>query len=129
MSIGRLTVFLTAVVLMVVAIIAVIFSFHNKHTPIPKTSLSSNGSAILFVGEGCPHCAKVEQYLTSHPEVNQKLVIEQKEVWSNEDNAKLMDERADTCQPALDSPGVPFLWNNGKCVVGDTPIIDYFSSL
>lgn len=43
----------------------------------------NNPKLVLYVGEGCPYCKKVTDYLGKNP-----LPIEIKEVWSNEENAK-----------------------------------------
>lgn len=83
------------------------------------------GGLILFVGDGCPHCAKVEEYLEQN-KVKEKMKMEIKEVYKNKNNAELMAEKAQGCGFSLDNLGVPFLWNGSKCLVGDQPIINFF---
>jgi len=79
--------------------------------------------AILFYGNGCPHCAKVEEYLQNN---NLEIEIEKKEIYQNKDNAEEFNEIC--TQKAIDlmDRGVPFLYTeNGDCLIGDTPIINY----
>lgn len=83
-----------------------------------------------FWGEGCPHCANVSAFLDSWSEKD-KIKIDKKEVWSNPTNAALMQERFLYCKVTDRSQmGVPLLFTpDGKCLVGDGPVIDYFKGL
>ena len=80
---------------------------------------------ILFVGDGCPHCANVED-LISKNNVKDKIPFVTLEVYHNQDNANLMAKKAQLCGIPLDSMGVPFLWDGAKCFSGDKDIIDFF---
>lgn len=84
----------------------------------------------LFWGEGCPHCKNVDEFLSTW-EKKDTVKIEKLEVQQNQANSATMLKRAKNC--GLDTSkglGVPFLFtSDGKCFVGDTPIIDYFKSL
>jgi len=83
----------------------------------------------LFWGDGCPHCAKVEEFLVSW-ENKDKIIIDKKEVWKDRANAEVMSQRAASCKIPTAELGVPFLYApEGKCFVGDSPIIDYFKNL
>jgi glutaredoxin len=82
-----------------------------------------------FYGNSCPHCANVEEFLKTWDGIN-KISLEQKEVWYNKDNANLMYSRAASCGIARSELGVPLLVTpEGKCIGGDTPIIDYLKGL
>jgi len=98
--------------------------------PVDKTAgqtKNTSSEIILFYGNGCPHCAKVEQYLSEN-KVSDKISFSQKEVFSNKDNSALLGEKAHFCGLNTSSIGVPFLWDgpSGKCLVGDEEIINYF---
>lgn len=89
--------------------------------------LNSNSSKlILFYGQGCPHCANVEDYLKSNPP---KFNLEQKEVYYNQNNQKELISQAKSCGLPENQIGVPFLWTGKDCIIGDTPIINYFKNL
>lgn len=87
---------------------------------------NSKISLILYYGEGCPHCAIVENYLKSNPP---KFNIEKKEVYYNKNNQNDLMAKAKICGMPLNQIGVPFLWNGEECILGDEPIINYFKNL
>lgn len=80
---------------------------------------------ILFYGDGCPHCALVEQYINEN-NVKAKVSFVEKEVYYNQQNASELTAKAEACGMATDSIGVPFLWDGSTCLVGDQPIINFF---
>jgi glutaredoxin-related protein len=83
----------------------------------------------LFWGDGCPHCKIVEDFLASWDKKDE-IKVDQLEVWNNIDNAKKMQTAADYCNIPKNELGVPMLFTpDGKCLVGDGPIIDLFKSL
>ncbi len=89
----------------------------------------TSSNIILFYGNGCPHCANVEKYLSDN-QVAAKINFTQKEVFSNQTNTALLGDKAHSCGLNATSVGVPFLWDGstGKCIEGDQPVIDYFSA-
>jgi cytochrome c biogenesis protein CcdA len=78
--------------------------------------------AILYYGNGCSHCAKVEKFMQDNVF---GIEIEKKEIYQNQDNAEEFNEVCDKEGVDLMSRGVPFLYAEGECVVGDEPIISY----
>ena len=82
---------------------------------------------VLFYGTGCPHCVKVEEFIKEN-KIKEKINFEEKEVYFNKENQNLLKEAAKFCKIDEREIGVPFLWDreNGKCVVGDEPIINFF---
>jgi len=83
---------------------------------------------IFFYGIGCPHCANVEKFFEEN-KIKEKIQFEEREVYFNKDNAKLLVSIAkEKCGFKENEIGVPFLWDgeNSKCIVGDQPIIDFF---
>lgn len=72
----------------------------------------------LFRGEGCPHCAKEEEWLDVIKEdYKDYLNIYEFEVWNHPDNAKLMDEVK--AEFKVTSTGVPFT------VIGDNYFVGF----
>lgn len=116
----------------IVATILIIFGgillTSNSQPPKPSP-LPSPASYEYYWGEGCPHCANVEAFLESWDKKD-KVAIDKKEVFKNQGNAAKMLSRAKACNLDTTSLAVPMLVTlDGKCLVGDTPIIDYFKGL
>lgn len=84
-----------------------------------------NGQLILYYSEECPHCKIVEEFISQN-NIQNKISFIRKEVSANQINAEEMAEKAKICGIPVDSIGVPFLWDGGKCFIGDQPIIDFF---
>jgi glutaredoxin len=85
----------------------------------------SASEIILFYGDGCPHCAKVEEYIKEN-NIQDKISFVQKEVYYNQNNAQELIYKAKTCGLPTNSIGVPFLWDGEKCLIGDQDIIIFF---
>ncbi len=112
-----------------------VFSFvvlaKNKNNNLPNSNIVQNnqqieqGQIILFYGDGCPHCAIVEDYIKKN-NIKEKLTFGEKEVYYNQNNAKELEAKAKICGLPIDSIGVPFLWDGSKCYIGDQDIIDFF---
>lgn len=84
---------------------------------------------ILFYGNGCPHCAKVEQYIKSN-KLEDKFDIKLKEIYFNKNNLLQLQEYLDKLQLESSQIWVPFLVinNPNECtyINWSTPIIDFF---
>ena len=86
---------------------------------------TTTSAIVLFYGNGCPHCALVEQFVAEN-NIQSKVPFTQKEVYSDQQNASEMALKAVACGMATDSIGVPFLWTGSTCIIGDQPVIDFF---
>ena len=71
----------------------------------------------LFYGDGCPHCAQLENFLLTYNEMNNDIIVHKYEVWFDEDSQKKLKD----VQKLLDTPsnGVPYL------VIGNNVVIGY----
>lgn len=76
---------------------------------------------VFFWGDGCSHCENVEKYFADNGKLDEKLGIKKMEVFKNKANQELFMKITKKCGIG---GGVPVLYRNGKCTVGDTPIID-----
>lgn len=93
-----------------------------------ETTAAENRSAsqiILFYGDGCPHCAIVDGYISEN-KIQNKLSFAQKEVYYDQSNANELRDKAKICGLQTDSIGVPFLWDGENCLIGDQDIIKFF---
>jgi len=103
---------------------------NRNQAPVANTTITENQTSdqiIFFYGDGCPHCAIVEEYIKEN-NINDKISFAQKEVYYNQNNAKELESKAKICGIPTNSIGVPFLWDGSKCIIGDQPIIDFFKS-
>lgn len=81
---------------------------------------------ILFYSESCPHCKNVEDYIAQN-KVEDKIMFTRLEISNNQKNLDLSAQKATICKIDISSGvPIPFLWNNGKCIVGDQDIIKFF---
>lgn len=80
---------------------------------------------ILFYRDDCPHCKIVEAYVEKN-NVRSKVTYDFLEIRTSQANTDLMLEKAKICNIPLDQVGVPFFWDGAHCIIGDTPITDYF---
>jgi len=119
-----------------VVVIAVVVLANNKKESLSQAvanmgpeqnTVVQKNDIILFYGDGCPHCAIVEKYLSEN-NVSDTIAFAQKEVYHHQDNAKELETKAKQCGIPTDSIGVPFLWDGSGCIIGDQPIIDFFKS-
>jgi glutaredoxin len=98
---------------------------------IAMISVSSAQEYLLFYGNGCPHCAKVEQYIKDNT-VDEKFDIYMKEVYFNRSNLSDLQIYLDKLGLETHQIGVPFLVinNENECsyINGSQAIIDFFQA-
>ncbi len=90
-----------------------------------QQAAQDNSSIILFYGRLCPHCQKVEEFITKN-KIRGKVSFSEREVSFHKVNANLMLQKAQICGIKKDNLGVPFLWNNGQCLIGQNKVIQFF---
>lgn len=118
------------VITLILLTVAAYFFFNSNKSETPKIA-DSEADLILFWGEGCPHCQKVESYIKEN-NLNSKVKISSKEVYYDKENQKLIESIVQKC-PEIDSSrgiGVPLAFDtkNVKCLYGDTPIIEWLKT-
>jgi len=87
---------------------------------------SAKSEGVLYYGEGCMHCAKVEAFME---EQGLDDGIVKKEIYRNPQNASEFNEVCDENGIKLMNRGVPFLSVGDKCYIGDEQIINYFNNV
>ncbi|MDD5041204.1 MAG: hypothetical protein PHX87_02940 [Candidatus Peribacteraceae bacterium] len=102
----------------VVFLVAVFFFARSGGNSLPK-------DMVLYYGDGCPHCANVEAFVTEN-NVEQKVQFVRKEVYKNKSNAREMGRVAKSCGFPTDNIGIPFFWTGTQCLTGDKDIIAFF---
>lgn len=107
---------------------ALILSKGSKNTSEVAPSISPN-SYKYFYGQGCPHCENVEKFIETWDKKD-SISITKMEVWYNNENAKIIAGEAEKCGISKNDLSVPLLVTpDGKCLSGDTSIIDYFKNI
>ncbi|MFA6918133.1 MAG: hypothetical protein WC285_04885 [Candidatus Gracilibacteria bacterium] len=89
-------------------------------------SSAAQAEIMIFVGEGCPHCTNVEQYVDEN-NIMSKLPIKYYEVWYNAENQELYLQKAK--EVGYTQTGVPLLIDGNHFESGDGPIITYLGNL
>jgi len=103
-----------------------VFSFLVLLKNQPINQQPEQSQIIFFYGIGCPHCAKVEEFIKEN-QIEKIISFVKKEIYFNRQNEKELEEKAKICGLPTDSIGVPFLWDGEKCLIGDEDIIEFFS--
>jgi hypothetical protein len=83
---------------------------------------------VLFVGDGCHACSKVDDFLKNN-KGREKLAITELEVFNHEGNSNILADKVQICGLDIDKVGVPFLWDGipKKCVYGYADVITYLT--
>jgi len=116
----------------VVVIILVLIGYktwQKSHSAGADEKIAQDDSnVILFYGRECPHCQAVEEYISNH-QIDQKVAFSKREVYHNSANANLLKQKAQGCDNVdIDKLGVPFLWSEGKCYVGDNEVENFLDA-
>ncbi|MFA5155124.1 MAG: cytochrome c biogenesis CcdA family protein [Patescibacteria group bacterium] len=90
-----------------------------------KDVSAQENKAILYYGNGCPHCAEVEEFIKNN---EFSFSIEQKEIYNNKINAGEFNRVCSDQGISLMNRGVPFLYAENECFVGDKQIISYLQT-
>lgn len=106
------------------------FFLHSKHLFLfflfffisLNLCFGKNEQPVLYYGQGCPHCAIVEEYIHTN-NLNSELI--RKEIYQNPNNAEEFNQICDQENIALMDRGVPFLYSEGECFVGNKQIVSY----
>jgi len=106
----------------IIAVGALFFIFSGKGV---SEELAGKADAILFYGDGCPHCSVVEDFLAAN-KVEEKVEFEKGEIYHNKKNAEIFVQKGRQCKIEVKNMGVPMLWSDGKCYVGQEEVIQFF---
>jgi len=88
----------------------------------------NSNQALFFYGDTCPHCKIVEEYMNNN-QTEKTVPMRKFEVYNNPINAQILQDKAKQCGLNDQQIGVPFLWKDGKCYVGEEEIINLFKSI
>ena len=110
------------VILLVIIAVSVLAYLKSAKT----ADITGSEKVILFYGKECPHCQLVEDYIIKN-NIAQKVNFVQAEVFHNQNNQKILLEKYKACGTTDESQmGVPMLWADGQCLVGQDKVMEYF---
>ncbi|MFH1392173.1 MAG: glutaredoxin domain-containing protein [bacterium] len=78
---------------------------------------ASAQEVYLFMGEGCPHCASMEEFLTELKQEYPQIEIHEYEIWYNEENRQIAEQMAQ--ERGVEIQGVPTLFIGDEVIIGD----------
>ncbi len=81
---------------------------------------------VYYYGAECPHCKKINEFLEEN-KIAEKVTFAKKEVWHDSGNAKEMTKAAEQCGLDKKDIGVPFVFDNGTCLIGEPDVRKFFS--
>jgi glutaredoxin-related protein len=111
----------------IIAIVVIFVMIYLKSAQTPN--IAGSEKVILFYGKECPHCQIVEDYISKN-KIADKVEFSQAEVFHNQSNQKIFLEKYKTCGVTDEKEmGVPMLWADGKCLVGQDKVMEYFDKI
>ena len=76
----------------------------------------NNVTLVMFYGQGCPHCAKLDEFLGEFQKTAPYLNVERYEVYFNQQNRNLFDKLASAYNTKVG--GVPTVFIGDKIIAG-----------
>jgi glutaredoxin len=133
MNMNKQTLVTTLLLLIIIGLLSIVVvgsrGKSKNETTESKTSekvVVDDKTPVFFYGNTCPHCADVETWMKEN-KIEEKIRVVKKEVYANKQNAQELTEAAQNCNLPTDSIGVPFLYVEGKCLIGSPDVISYLS--
>ena len=93
-----------------------------------KTTEPKTDGILIFYSSTCPHCEKVKEFLKGDG-ANLTIGVQMLKIddpIKDKSNLALALGKIKECNLG-DSWGVPLMYHNGKCIMGDVPVIDYLN--
>lgn len=115
---------LSIIAVLVVAVVGIIaWGMTSQNASAPVTNVTGT---VYYYGAECPHCKKINEFLEEN-KISEKVTFTKKEVWHDRGNAKEMTGAAEQCGIDKENIGVPFIFDNGTCFVGEPDVKKFFS--
>ena len=110
-----------------ILVIAGLYLIYNAKADGKTITPGYDNQTLLFYSLTCPHCKIVEAFINEN-NITKKVNITQLEVSQDSANAKKLIETGNSCKIEQTLIGaVPLLYSEGKCYLGDTPIIEFLN--
>lgn len=120
---------LLIVLICTAVIVGAVFLSRKGQPKSEEVAESPPGTLQYYWSKTCPHCTKVAEFLEGWDKKDQ-LEMEKFEINESSENRLKFYKMGMFCNISRDELGVPFLITpEGKCYIGDEPIIEYFKGL
>jgi glutaredoxin len=86
--------------------------------------VSGESVPVYYYGDTCPYCDVVSDWIDEQGG-EEAIGILKKEVYRDQQNAEELRSAAQTCGIPANNIGVPFLFAEGRCLIGAPDIINY----
>ncbi len=94
-----------------IAICIIAFTFYYSSRPL-FAQTGNQVDIVVFYGSGCPHCAKMREFLQTIQEKQPRLRVREYEVYFSGGNARLFERMADAYRTQIEGVPTTFLGNN-----------------
>jgi uncharacterized membrane protein len=78
-----------------------------------------------YYGDNCPHCQNILKFIEEN-KIAEKVTFTKKEVSKNVSNGSEFLQVAKKCGIAATEAGVPLVYAEGKCSMGEVEVMDFF---
>ncbi|MFZ2663799.1 MAG: hypothetical protein WAX66_00305 [Patescibacteria group bacterium] len=120
---------ITISILLTIGILLGIIVLESNRTKGLTKSLNevlSSKDIVYFYGNTCPRCKDLEDFIDKN-KIGEKITIVKKEVYSNQSNSTVLSKVAEKCNIKSSEVGVPFVYFEGKCLIGEPDIKNLLS--
>lgn len=97
--------------------------------PLGAFAESNKTCVYYFYGQGCPHCAKVEEFFKQIEPSYPDLEIHSFEIYNNRTNLLMLHNFFEAYNVSSVERGIPIVFFSDKYISGDTPIIENFTKI
>lgn len=115
-----ITIFIVITIGILLGII-VLESNRTKGVSQALNEVLSSKDIVYFYGNTCPNCKVLQDFIDKN-KIEEKVTIIKKEVYSNQSNALILSDVAEKCGIPSSEIGVPFVYLEGKCLIGEPNI-------
>lgn len=115
--------------IVIAIVLTVAFFIFKNSQPKDEEEVAAPTTNQYFWSKTCPHCANVAEFIDGWDKKD-NFLMEKYEINESSENRLKFYNMGMFCKISKSELGVPFLVTpDGKCLVGDQPIIEYLKSL
>jgi glutaredoxin-related protein len=103
----------------VIILVVVLFINQSKNLPNGTPNMTT-----LFYSETCPHCKNVEAFIAEN-KIAENVTFDKKDAWDAK-NSDTFLAVITACNIQKDQAGIPLVWDNGKCYMGEPDVMSFF---
>jgi len=97
---------------------------HRSEPALRSDEKARETDIIYYYGQWDTHSANVDDFLKKN-KIENSITLTKKEVWTNKDNSDDLNAKALQCGLGTQQVGVPLVYSDQKCYVGDVDVIQF----